>query len=89
MTVVIFSSCEDLDINDNPNNVSVTHPDLLLTNIATSAFQVKGTAAMYASRMIVQTDGESSSQFYKWDRAGFGAFNSLRQVTKMMEEAFF
>ena len=52
--VVIFSSCEDLDINDNPNKVSVTHPDLLLTNIATSAFQVKGTGGMYASRMIVK-----------------------------------
>lgn len=87
LIIVAFSSCEELDINDNPNKVSESHPDLLLTNIVTSAFQVKGTGAMYASRMIVQTDGESSSQFYKWDRAGFGAFNSLRQVTKMMEEA--
>lgn len=87
MMVVILSSCEDLDINDNPNKVSETHPSLLLTNITTSAFQVKGTGAMYASRMIVQTDGESTAQFYKWDRAGFGDFNSLRQVTKMIEEA--
>lgn len=84
---VSLSSCEDLDINNNPNKVSETHPDLLLTNIVTSAFQVKGTGAMYASRMIVQTDGESTSQFYKWDRASFDAYNSLRQVTKMMEEA--
>ena len=87
MMTVVVSSCEDLDINDNPNKVSVTHPDLLLTNIVTSAFQVKGTGAMYASRMIVQTDGESTSQFYKWDRASFDGYNSLRQVTKMMEEA--
>ena len=87
VVVVAFSSCEDLEINDNPNKVSQTHPELLLTNIVTSAFQVKGTGAMYASRMIVQTDGESSSQFYKWDRASFDAYNSLRQVTKMMEEA--
>jgi hypothetical protein len=87
MALVLFSSCEDLDINDNPNKVSATHPSLLLTNITTTAFQVKGTTAMYASRMIVQTDGESSAQFYKWDRAGFDLYNSLRQVTKMMEEA--
>ncbi len=87
MMAVVLSSCEDLEINDNPNKVSETHPDLLLTNIATSAFQVKGTGAMYASRMIVQTDGESASQFYKWDRASFDGYNSLRQVTKMMEEA--
>jgi len=87
MMAVVLSSCEDLNINNNPNKVSETHPSLLLTNITTAAFQVKGTGAMYASRMIVQTDGESSSQFYKWDRAGFDAYNSLRQVTKMMEEA--
>lgn len=87
LVVVLFSSCEDLDINNNPNKVSETHPSLLLTNITTSAFQVKGTSAMYAARMIVQTDGESTSQFYKWDRAGFGDYNSLRQVTKMIEEA--
>lgn len=87
LVVVLFSSCEDLEINDNPNKVSETHPSLLLTNITTSAFQVKGTSAMYAARMIVQTDGESTSQFYKWDRAGFGDYNSLRQVTKMIEEA--
>ncbi|SDR90151.1 Starch-binding associating with outer membrane [Polaribacter sp. KT25b] len=87
MMVIVVFSCEDLDINENPNKVSETHPSLLLTNITTSAFQVKGTGAMYASRMIVQTDGESTSQFYKWDRASFDAYNSLRQVTKMMEEA--
>jgi hypothetical protein len=87
ITLVGFSSCEDLDINDNPNKVRETHPSLLLTNITTTAFQVKGTGAMYASRMIVQTDGESSAQFYKWDRAGFDPYSSLRQVTKMMEEA--
>ena len=85
--VVAFSSCEDLDINNNPNNVSETHPNLLLTNIITTAFQVQGTGGMYASRMIVQTDGESISQFYKWDRASFDDYNNLRQVTKMMEEA--
>ncbi|OAD46148.1 SusD/RagB family nutrient-binding outer membrane lipoprotein [Polaribacter atrinae] len=87
MMAIVVTSCEELDINDNPNKVSITHPDLLLTNITTSAFQVKGTGAMYASRMILQTDGESTSQFYKWDRASFNAYNSLRQVTKMMEEA--
>ncbi|TXD49102.1 SusD/RagB family nutrient-binding outer membrane lipoprotein [Polaribacter sp. IC073] len=87
ITVAFFSSCEELEINNNPNKVSQTHPDLLLTNIATAAFQVNGAGAMYASRMIVQTDGESSSQFYKWDRSSFDAYNSLRQVTKMLEEA--
>ncbi|GGG99618.1 hypothetical protein GCM10011416_17490 [Polaribacter pacificus] len=82
-----LASCEKIDINENPNKVSQTHPDLLLTQIASRAFQVQGRGAMYASRMIVQTDGESSEQYYKWGRGSFDGFNQLRQVTKMIEEA--
>lgn len=84
---LVFASCEKIDINENPNKVSQTHPDLLLTQIATKAFQVQGRGAMYASRMIVQTDGESSEQYYKWGRGSFDGYNQLRQVTKMIEEA--
>lgn len=90
---VLLSSCADLtEINKNPNNVSETHPQLLLTNIAKNAFGVEGTRALYASRMIVQTDGENTNQYYSWSRAdwasaGFGNYNHLRNVKKMLEEA--
>lgn len=86
--LVSVTSCQDLsEINENPNNVNETHPQLLLTNIAENAFEVKGTGAMYASRMLVQTDGENSGQYYSWDRAGFGDYDMLGEVTKMTEEA--
>lgn len=86
--VLVLSSCSDMaELNINPNNVPETHPQLILTNIEWNAFQVEGVSPMFASRMVVQTDGENSSQYYTWDRAGFDDYNALRNVTKMMEEA--
>ncbi|NKI26601.1 SusD/RagB family nutrient-binding outer membrane lipoprotein [Arenibacter sp. 6A1] len=86
--LITLSACHDLsDINENPNNVGQTHPQLLLTNIASKAFTVQGTSALYASRMLVQTDGESNNQYYNWNRASFGDYNMLGEVTKMMQEA--
>ncbi len=87
LILIAVSACQDLsDINDNPNNVNQTHPQLLLTNIASSAFSVNGTSSLYASRMLVQTDGENNNQYYNWDRAGFGDYNMLGEVTKMIQE---
>lgn len=83
-----FISCESLEeLGENPNNVSESHPQLLLTKIQWDAFQVEGTSPLFASRMLVQTDGEQPEQFYTWSRAGFGDYNRLRDITKMMEEA--
>ncbi|WP_291870729.1 SusD/RagB family nutrient-binding outer membrane lipoprotein [Maribacter sp.] len=88
LVLTSFWSCADLDeININPNNVRETHPQLLLTNIAVETFEVHGTSPMYASRMLVSSDGESSSQYYNWDRASFDSYKILGEVTKMMEEA--
>lgn len=86
---ICFTSCQNdfSEINKNPNNVSETHPQLLLTKIASDAFRVKGTSAMYATRMIVATDGENSNQNYKWSRNNFNSYNSLRQVSKMIQES--
>lgn len=87
LILIGVTACQDLsEINENPNNVSETHPQLLLTNIASSAFQLQGTSPMYAARMLVQTDGENTSQYYNWNRAGFGDYNMLGEVTKMIEE---
>ena len=86
--VLLLSACEKLEvINENPNNVSETHPQLLLTKIEWDAFQVAGVGPMFASRMVVQTDGENSSQYYKWDRGSFGSYDRLRSITKMIDEA--
>ncbi|MBB4118937.1 hypothetical protein GGR32_001228 [Mesonia hippocampi] len=81
-------SCQDLDeLNKNPNKGEQTHPELLLTDIQAKTFQVEGTPALYASRMIIQTGEESSYQYYKWGSGSFNNYNILRQVTKMIEEA--
>lgn len=91
--IVVFTifSCTKLeDLNVNPNNVSETHPQLLLTNIEWVAFQYGGGKnAQFASRMVVQTDGESQSQAYTWNREDFDVYGDsrLRDVTKMIEEA--
>lgn len=81
-------SCVDLaEMNVDPNNASTTNPQLLLTDIAYKAFNNSGKSPMYAMRQLVQTDGESSSQLYKWNRGDFGDYSSLRNVYKMDDEA--
>lgn len=91
LIAILFTAnyaCNDLDeINEDPNNVSEADPRLLLTAIQKDAFEVEGTSPMYASRMLVSADGESTSQYYKWDRAGFSTYLTLGEVTKMIEEA--
>lgn len=83
-----LTSCEKLEeINKNPNNVSETHPQLLLTTIEWKTFQVAGVSPMFAARMVVQTDGEEAEQYYKWDRGSYGAYDNLREIAKMQEEA--
>jgi hypothetical protein len=83
-----ITSCNDMQSLDvNPNSVSRTPPQLLLTEIEANTFQVEGLSPLLASRMIVSTSGESDLQYYKWNRGSFGDFNRLRNVIKMMEES--
>lgn len=88
LSVVIFS-CSDLEeMNINPNLPTETHPQLLLTNVEWDVFRAYGgTSPLYAQKMIVQTDGENSSQYYKWDRGSFAPYSVMRNITKMIEEA--
>ncbi|MDR0699497.1 MAG: SusD/RagB family nutrient-binding outer membrane lipoprotein [Tannerella sp.] len=83
-----LASCRDFEeINESPNNPKETHPQLLLTQIEWDVFRsYQGTDPLYANKMLVQTDGENSSQYYKWTRGGF-SFLSMRNVRKMTEEA--
>lgn len=84
-----LAGCQDLsEINVDPNRVTETHPQLQLSQIEWDAFRFGGgTGPLYALKMLVQTDGESSGQYYKWDRSDFSAYSRMRDVTKMMEEA--
>jgi len=88
MAFFTLLSCEKLeDYRVNPNNVSETHPQLLLTKIENDAFQVEAVDPEFASRMVIQTDGEQAEQWYTWNRGSFGEYNHLRNIKKMMEEA--
>ncbi|PKD19488.1 hypothetical protein APR41_16115 [Salegentibacter salinarum] len=88
IVVVLLQACQDLDeINENPNYVNQTHPQLLLTQVASSAFQVQGTSPLYASRMLIQTGEENDYQYFKWGNGSYNTYNDLRQVTIMIEEA--
>jgi hypothetical protein len=73
-------------MNIDPNNPTETHPSLLLTNICMDAFY-RGTDGMYATKKVIQADGENTDQYYKWTRGSFGYYNNLRNVQKMYEEA--
>ena len=89
LSLMSLSACEKLeDINENKNQASSTHPKLQLTKIEWETFRAnRGTAPLYAIRMLVQTDGENSGQLYNWQRGSFSEYNDLRNIQKMEEEA--
>jgi hypothetical protein len=89
VVALYVSSCRDLtEINDNPNNATTTHPQALLTKVEWDAFRAfRGTGPLYIQKMLVQTDGENAGQIYNWQRGDFDAYNQLRNVTKMIQEA--
>lgn len=83
-----LSSCEtNLDkINENPNDQANVDPKYLLTYISKSAFGVNGDN-MYASRMLIGTDGENVYQYMKWNDASFNTYSEdLLNTVKMMQE---
>lgn len=84
-----LSSCEsNLDtINENPNDKASVDPKVLLTYVSRNTFQVNGDN-MYASRMMIGTDGENAYQYLKWNDASFeGYTKGLLNIEKMMQES--
>ncbi len=86
-SVGLLSSCEsDLTaINENPNSPATVDPGTLLTFAENNLFQVEGDN-LYASRMIIGTDGEDSNQYYKWNEASFSDYpKTILNLNKMIE----
>ena len=81
-------SCENLEsINDNPNSPVEVSPQSILPTICKDAFY-RSSGGMYAQKMVIQTDGHNTDQFFEWNRGSFDPYNtSLLQVKKMEEEA--
>ncbi|SHM39558.1 SusD/RagB family nutrient-binding outer membrane lipoprotein [Chryseobacterium polytrichastri] len=87
--VLALTSCEtSLDkINENPNDQASIDPKFLLTYVSQNAFQVNGDN-MYASRMMIGTDGENVYQYMKWNDTSFDIYSKgLLNTGKMMQEA--
>ncbi|SHG65900.1 SusD/RagB family nutrient-binding outer membrane lipoprotein [Chryseobacterium vrystaatense] len=87
--ILFLVSCEtDLDkINENPNDKPSVDPKVLLTYVSKNMFQVNGDN-MYASRMLIGTDGENVYQYMKWNEQSFEDYTKgLLNIEKMMQEA--
>lgn len=83
----VFQSCSFEDYQIDPNRTIEANPSLLLTNLITNSFNNLNFSAPLASRMIVWVDGQDLSQYYNWNRSGYGSYGQLRQTVKMIEEA--
>lgn len=86
--VLALTSCEsNLDkINENPNDQASIDPKYLLTYVSKDAFWVNRDN-MYASRMMIGTDGENTYQYMKWNDASFEVYSKgLLNTVKMMQE---
>ena len=88
IAAMAFCSCEPFDeMNTNPNDPVEVPAQLLLPKVCQDAF-TRGTDGMYADKMVIQTDGHNTEQYYEWDRGSFDTYNNeLLQVEKMKEEA--
>ena len=86
--LLTLASCSKVDdLQDNPNRATQVTPDLLLTNIQSTAFNNVSLSAALASRQLTFTDGTDSYQYYNWQRANFDLYDKMKQVQKMSEEA--
>lgn len=82
------NSCKNFEeLQIDPNRTTLANPSLLLTNLEITTFNTIDVSNALASRMMVYTDGSDDNQYYAWQRSGFGRYNDLRQVVKMLEEA--
>jgi len=86
-SMFVVPSCSFEDFQVDPNRTVDATPGLVLTDLIVNSFNIVDASPMLASRMLVYTDGLDLSQYYGWTRAGFGAYDQLRQVKKMIDEA--
>ena len=88
LAILVLAGCRDYEeFQIDPNNTTRANPGLLLTDIEVNAFRSIELNAALASRYVVNVNQVNDFQYYGWDRAGFGFYNTLRQVQKMEEEA--
>jgi hypothetical protein len=88
LCLIVPAGCKKFsEFQTNPNQPTQATPDLLLNTVEQGAFQVIDRNIAFACRQLVYTDAVSSYQYYTWQRGSFSAYDNLRQVLKMQEEA--
>ncbi|ASK28747.1 SusD/RagB family nutrient-binding outer membrane lipoprotein [Chryseobacterium sp. T16E-39] len=75
------------DFHDDPNRPKSVDAENILPGIEVSAFSNIEAEAALASRQLTYINGVSSQQYYNWQRGSFGAYDNIKQVEKMVEEA--
>lgn len=75
------------ELQDDPNRATQVTPSLILTNVEVRAFNNVSLSGALASRYLANTDGVNDNQYYNWTQAGYGGYDNLKQVNKMVEEA--
>ncbi len=84
------TSCIDLiELNEDPNNPITMNgqPQLLFTGIAYNAFNQSEKSPAFAVKQVVQTDGESAEQVFKWSRGDFDMYDYMTNISKLQEIA--
>lgn len=88
ITILLVVSCKKFSsLQGDPNSSTTATPALLLTNIEENAFNQVTSNSALASRMLVNTLGASSYEYYSWQRGNFDNYNNMRQVVLMNQAA--
>ncbi|WP_407483103.1 SusD/RagB family nutrient-binding outer membrane lipoprotein [Elizabethkingia meningoseptica] len=86
--VIGLSGCSKVDdFQDDPNRPVHVGPDFILPGIEVAAFKNIDAGAALASRQLTYINGVNAQQYYNWQRGSFGAYDNIKQVEKMVQEA--
>lgn len=88
MAAASVISCSKIeDFQDDPNRQTSVDAENILPGIEVSAFSnIKAEAAL-ASRQLTYINGVNAQQYYNWQRGSFDAYDNIKQVEKMVEQA--
>ncbi|NIF06902.1 SusD/RagB family nutrient-binding outer membrane lipoprotein [Chryseobacterium sp. Tr-659] len=75
------------DYQDDPNRPKSVDAGNILPGIEVNAFSTIKAEAALASRQLTYINGVNAQQYYNWQRGSFGAYDNIKQVQKMIEEA--
>ncbi|WP_412850514.1 SusD/RagB family nutrient-binding outer membrane lipoprotein [Chryseobacterium sp. PMSZPI] len=75
------------DYQEDPNRPKSVDAGNILPGIEVNAFSTIKADAALASRQLTYINGVNAQQYYNWQRGSFGAYDNIKQVQKMVEEA--